>query len=106
METCHSCQAMYEPLCLTCNETECIECHWPYKYNQTLKKCYTMGLLEFSVPNMMVIETNYSYFVIVRRTFELKGQVRIDYEMHNSNPMYTRMEDVRGTLIFDEGVEE
>jgi len=65
-----------------------------------------MGLLEFSVPNMMVIETNYSYFVIVRRTFELKGQVRIDYEMHQSNPFYTRMEDVRGTLIFEEGVEE
>ncbi len=45
-----------------------------------------MGLLEFSVPNMMVVETNYSYFVIVRRTFELKGQIRVDYELQNSNP--------------------
>jgi hypothetical protein len=72
----------------------------------TQKKCLTMGLLEFSVPNMMVIETNYSYFAIVRRTFELKGEVRIDYEMHQSHPAYTRMEDVRGTLIFEDGVEE
>lgn len=55
---------------------------------------------------MMVIETNYSYFAIVRRTFELKGEVRIDYELQNSHPMYTRVEDVRGTLIFGDGVEE
>jgi hypothetical protein len=65
-----------------------------------------MGLLEFSVPTIRVVETNYSYFAIVRRTFELKGQVRIDYELQNSEPLYCRMEDMRGTLIFDEGVEE
>jgi len=40
-----------------------------------------MGLLEFSVPTIRVVESNYSYFTIVRRTFELKGQVRVDFEL-------------------------
>jgi hypothetical protein len=71
MNECNACKELYEPLCLTCDEIECKECYWPYKYNRTLKKCFTMGLLEFSVPTIRVVESNYSYFAIVRRTFEL-----------------------------------
>ena len=64
-----------------------------------------MGLVEFSVPTIRVVESNYSYFAIVRRTFELSGEIRVDYELQNTHPLYSRMEDVRGTLIFKDGIE-
>jgi hypothetical protein len=59
-----------------------------------------MGLVEFSVPTIRVVESNYSFFAIVRRTFELKGEIRVDYELQNTHPLYTRIEDMRGTLVF------
>jgi hypothetical protein len=36
----------------------------------------------------------------VRRTFETLGEIRVDYELSNTHPFYTRIEDTRGTLIF------
>lgn len=32
--------------------------------------------------------------------------MKVDYELSNTEPFYTRLEDTRGTLVFEDGVEE
>ena len=63
-------------------------------------------MLEFALPVIIINETVYNYTVIVRRLYETKGSVRVDYELQNTQPQFTRLEDSRGTLIFPDGVEE
>jgi hypothetical protein len=63
-------------------------------------------MLEFALPFIIINETVYNYSVIVRRLYETHGVVSVDYELQNTHPQFTRLEDSRGTLVFADGVEE
>lgn len=54
----------------------------------------------------MVRETDYSYKIIVRRIYETLGEIKVDYELSNTQPFFSRLEDSRGTLVFKSGEEE
>ena len=68
--------------------------------------CLSYGILDFSTNNLTVIETDSTYVVTVRRTYSTKGTVSVDYELSTSQPYHTRMEGIRGSLVFNDGVEE
>jgi len=63
-------------------------------------------MLEFALPRIIINETVYNYTVIVRRLYETYGAVSVDFELQNTHPQFTRLEDSRGTLVFGDGVEE
>eukprot|EP00347_Sterkiella_histriomuscorum_P007352 403349276 len=96
----------YDAMCQACNEKQCVECYWPYRLDPFTLQCVTNGIIEFTVSNLTVLETQDTYTIFVRRLYSSVGTISADYELSQSYPYHTRMEGIRGTLVFNNGVNE
>ena len=63
-------------------------------------------MLELATDNLTVIETQGSYTVTVRRLYGTSGTVTADYMISNSFPLFTRVENIFGRLVFNENQTE